>query len=163
MDDLPARTQRRPWLSQALRLAAIASMTASCESSETLVEPLRFFEFDPANSWLICDVPGALGAPATRYIPAPPGTHLEVCPNPAPAGTQSITFRFRLDVRVPTVNLGVFDRQGRLIQGLVVARSFDTDVWHEVQWFVGGVPAGDYRAYFRAGTLESAGDVRIER
>jgi len=147
---------------RALAVACLVlAATCGCEKDFTLVEPPDFFDFDQSNAWRSCsaDVPGA---PQQEFVPPPPGIALEVCPNPAPAGTETILFRFELDIRVPSVNLGIIDDRGRLVRELVVDQTFDTDIFHEVTWFVLDTPPGDYRAYFRAGTLESNGDVRIE-
>lgn len=162
-----SRHQRRaPGLPLALGVTLVLiGAVAGCDRDVTLVEPLDFFDFDPANAWRQC-TEGAAGtpqqpSPSGAFVPPPPGVNIEVCPNPAPAGTEDMRFVLQLDIDA-RVNLAVFDDRGRLITRLLVNRNLGTGAPSEVRWFIETMPPGDYRAYFKAGALESSSDLRIE-
>jgi hypothetical protein len=131
---------------------------SGCEEDITLVDPGPFFSFDPDNAW-----PATCANPRTAAaVPPPSGLVIEACPNPAPPGTDEITIRFRLDVRRPSVNIGIVNDRGLIVARLLEDYAAEVDREVEVQWLLEGVSPGDYRAYFLADDLESSGDLRVE-
>jgi hypothetical protein len=140
-------------------LLLFAITAAGCDREVTLVEPPLFFTFDPANTWRECSTPSP--SPPVGHVPPPSGIQIQVCPNPAPPGTRQMSFRLTL-TSSRRVNLGIFDDRGRLVRELLVDRNLASDIEHEVNWDIVTTPPGNYRAYFRAGTLESHSDLRIE-
>lgn len=143
-----------------LLLAILLACTAlSCDQEITLVEPADFFDFDPSNTWPECNVPG--GAPLQHHVPPPSGISVFVCPNPAPAGTREMLFRFTLQIDA-RVNLAILDDRGRIVRELLVNANLGTNIERDVIWNIKDQPPGDYRAYLRAGSSESNSDLRIE-
>jgi hypothetical protein len=143
-------------------LIAFCHPMVACDRDITLVDPLDFFEFDRANAWPECNV-GGTPAPPTESVPPPAGIRIEACPNPARLadGDRRMVFRFLPTVE-QRINLAVFDDRGRLVREIVVDRNLQADIPYEFSWDLAGVSAGDYRAYFRAGSLESNSDLRVE-
>lgn len=148
-----------PWrLLFTLFAAALLCALSGCEEDVTLIDPGPFFSFDPENAWpSTCTGPRAPAA-----VPPPSGLLIEACPNPAPPGTKEITFHFRLDVRRPSVNLGIVNDRGLIVARLLEDYSAAADQDYEVKWLLEGVSTGDYRAYFLADNIESSGDLRVE-
>jgi hypothetical protein len=141
---------------------ALCYLGVACDRDVTLIDPPDFFDFDRSNAWPECNVGGAPSPPAGS-IPPPPGIRIEVCPNPASLtdGDRRMLFRF-VPVVEQRINLAVFDDRGRLVREIVVDRNLQANVPQEFAWDLTGVSAGDYRAYFRAGSLESNSDLRVE-
>ncbi len=156
----PATGRARHLLPALLLLPAL--FTFGCDEDLTLVEPQKFFEFDPANAWRECQDGGGLAAPEHDFVPPPPGLEIAVCPNPAPATADVMTFQFELTTQ-RLVNIGILDDRGRIVRKLAVNQPYAPNTRHSISWFIRDVPAGNYRAYFRAGDIESNGDLRIER
>jgi hypothetical protein len=94
--------------------------------------------------------------------PLPPGLAISACPNPAPPATPEIGIEFRLDVRVPSVNLAIVNASGQIVRVLMLEENVETERQYRVPFLLEGIPRGDYRAYFRAGQLETAGDLQIQ-
>ena len=138
--------------------AALLFALPGCEEDVTLIDPGPFFSFDEESAWpSTCTGPRAPAA-----VPPPSGLLIEACPNPAPPGTKEITFHFRLDVRRPSVNLGIVNDRGLIVARLLEDYSAAADQDYEVKWLLEGVSTGDYRAYFLADNIESSGDLRVE-
>ncbi len=174
-----ARSRHAPVLvSAALLMCALAG----CDKEVTLVDPGPFFTFDPENAWpSFCagsqgtgpaePLPHRAdkseeppGAPSDRplTVPPPQGLIINACPNPAPPGTPEIVITFVLEVRRPAVNLGIVNDRGEIVARLLEGAPVEVDREVTVRWLLEGVPAGDYRAYFLAGDLETSGDLRVE-
>jgi hypothetical protein len=131
---------------------------AGCDEDVTLIDPGPFFSYDRDNAWpATCTGPRGPAA-----VPPPSGLVIEACPNPAPPGAKEITFRFRLDVRRPRVNLGIVNTSGLIVARLLEDYPAEADREVDVQWLLDGVSPGDYRAYFLADDIESWGDLRVE-
>ncbi len=158
-----------------LATAALLSTVAGCEEDVTLIDPGPFFAYEQDNAWAsTCTGPrsprGAAPREATppravpppAAVPPPSGLLIEACPNPAPPGTREITFHFRLNVRRPSVNLGIVNDRGLVVARLLEDYSASADADVEVEWLLDGVSPGDYRAYFLADDIESSGDLRVE-
>jgi hypothetical protein len=153
----------RLFLPQVLLLAALILLAAGCEKEVTLVDPGPFFSYREENAWpSTCTGPRAAGGAPPAAVPPPSGLLIEACPNPAPPGTTEITFHFRLEVRRPSVNLGIVNDRGLIVARLLEDYSASADVDVEAKWLLDGVEPGDYRAYFLADDIESSGDLRVE-
>jgi hypothetical protein len=103
-----------------------------------------------------------MGAPHPASVPPPPGLQISACPNPAPPGTSEITIEFLLEVRVPSVNLAIVNASGQTVQVLMRDQPAPQNTIFQVSWPLEGVPSGDYRAYFLAGSLETSGDIQLQ-
>lgn len=153
-----------------LAAAALLSTVAGCEEDVTLIDPGPFFAYEQDNAWpSTCTGPRSPGGaapheatPPPAAVPPPSGLLIEACPNPAPPGTREITFHFRLNVRRPSVNLGIVNDRGLIVARLLEDYSASADADVEVEWLLDGVSPGDYRAYFLADDIESSGDLRVE-
>lgn len=146
---------------------------AACDGEVTLVDPAPLFRFDPGNTWPLCsslargdagDNPAAEHAAPEQPpgVPPPPGLSIAACPNPAPPGTPTLTIQFRLDVRVPSVNLAIVSSRGEIVRVLLDHRVVGVNEVVRVPWPLDGVEPGAYRAYFLAGRLETSGDLKVE-
>lgn len=148
-------------------------MVAACDEDVSLVDPTPFFTFNASNTWpATCTGPAASAAvhgaqplpaaPSPPGVPPPPGLFINACPNPAPPGALEIVIEFRLDVHVPSVNLAIVNSQGEIIAVLMRNELVEEDQLRRVPWLLEGVPPGTYRAYFRAGRLETSGDLVVQ-
>jgi len=141
-----------------LLVATLFSALPGCEKDVTLIDPGPFFSFDPDDAWPST----CTGSRSPAAVPPPSGLLIEACPNPAPPGTREITIHFRLDVRRPSVNLGIVNDRGLIVARLLEDYPAAADLDVEATWLLDGVSPGDYRAYFLADNIESSGDLRVE-
>lgn len=148
-------------------------MITACDEDVSLVDPTTFFTFNANNAWpTTCTGPAPSpavdgdqplpGAPPPPGVPPPPGLFINACPNPAPPGALEIVIEFRLDVRVPSVNLAIVNSRGEIIAVLMRDEIVEVDQLRRVPWLLEGVPPGTYRAYFRGGRLETSGDLVVQ-
>lgn len=147
----------------------VLPLLTACDEDVTLVDPAPIFSFDPENAWATtCGPPGGPGkiasqpAPTPASVPPPPGLAISACPNPAPPGTPEITIEFRLDVRVPSVNLAIVNSSGQIVQVLLMDEAAPMGSTIRASWLLEGITPGDYRAYFLAGSLETSGDIQVQ-
>lgn len=131
-----------------------------CERDVTVVDPPDFFSYRPEDAWPSTCEPG--GRPDPSAVPPPPGLEIRACPNPAPPGTTEIRFEFRLETSARSVNLAVIAQDGRILAQLLQNTPVGADVLTTTAWPLSNVPAGDYRAYFLAGAIETSGDLHVE-
>jgi hypothetical protein len=157
------RTFSRPSLSRQLGVLALLICSAAllaCDREVTVVDPPDFFSYNPEDAWPNTCTPGARSGPAA--VPPPPGLDIQACPNPAPPGTTEIEIEFRLETSARSVNLAIISQDGEILAELLQNRAVGADVPIRVVWPLRNVPAGDYRAYFLAGAIETSGDLRVE-
>jgi hypothetical protein len=125
-----------------------------------LVDPPALFTFQEEDAWPEnCSTGRGTGIDA---VPPPPGLFINACPNPAPSGTFELVIEFTLEVSVPGVNIAVVNAQGEIVSILMRDQIVSANSPTSVSWFLDGVPPGDYRAYFRAGQLETSGDLQVQ-
>jgi hypothetical protein len=150
------------WLALSLACGFLVFFSiCSCEK-ENLIEPPEFFDAANPEMWPVCLICGTYAAPHEAPVP-PPGGDEGICTGANPTSVP-LCIEYTITIECD-VTLSIFSVQGEevvtLVRKIQSAGTYSL-YWNLNDWQGARVPAGTYRAYFKAGDLMTYGDIVVK-